>query len=175
MFIISRYSAILKIFRTPTPFSTTGSIPRLYHGDYDIISVMSECIFCKIVSKEIPANIFYEDDFSIAMLDINPVNIGHALVVPKEHYENIFDLPKELAAKLSVVSKKLATAIKEGLNADGINITSNNGLAAGQLVFHAHTHIIPRYNGDGFTHWKGERKYNEGEATEVAEKIKLKL
>lgn len=135
----------------------------------------TSCLFCKIICKEIPSSIFYEDAFSIAMLDINPVNIGHSLLLPKKHYENIFDLPKELAAKLSVVSKKLAMAIKESLNADGINITSNNGLAAGQLVFHAHTHIIPRYVGDGFANWKGKRKYNDGEAAEVAEKIKSKL
>lgn len=133
----------------------------------------SSCIFCKIVNKEIPAYIVYEDDFSLAFLDINPVNIGHTLLLPKEHYENIFDIPEELLVRISVNSKKLATAIKKNLNVDGINITSNNGVAAGQLVSHAHIHIIPRYDGDGFTHWKGKRKYNDGEAEAVAQKIKL--
>ena len=135
----------------------------------------SDCLFCKIVKKEIPASIFYEDDLSVAFLDINPINLGHALLLPKEHYENIFDLPEELLAKLSVKAKKIARAIKESLRADGVNVTSNNGRASGQLVFHAHIHIIPRYENDGFTHWKGKRKYNDGEAVEVAEKIKEKL
>jgi histidine triad (HIT) family protein len=136
---------------------------------------MNGCLFCKIVAKEIPASVVYEDDFSLAFLDIRPVNIGHTLLLPKEHYENIFDLSEELIAKLAVVSKKLAVAIKGGLVADGINITSNNNPAAGQLIFHAHTHIIPRYADDGFTHWQGKRGYNEGEAKEVAGKIKSNL
>lgn len=96
---------------------------------------MNDCIFCKIGRKVILADIIYEDDFSIAFLDINPVNIGHTLLMPKEHHENVFDLPEELLAKLSLNSKRLASAIKESLSADGINITSNNGHAAGQLVF----------------------------------------
>lgn len=135
----------------------------------------TNCIFCKIISKEIPADIVYEDGFSLAFLDINPVNIGHTLLLPKEHYENIFDLPEELLAKLSVKSKRLAAAIKKSLNADGINVSSNNGASAGQLIPHAHTHIVPRYSDDGFTHWKGKRKYQSGEAEEVAGKIKMNL
>ncbi len=134
-----------------------------------------DCIFCKIISREIPANIVYEDDFSLAFLDINPINIGHALLLPKEHYENIFDISEELLAKLSVNSKRLALAVKKSLNADGVNVISNNGHASGQLVFHAHIHIIPRYDDDGFTHWKGKRGYNDGEAKEVAGKIKTAL
>lgn len=135
----------------------------------------TSCLFCKIICKEIPSSIFYEDAFSIAMLDINPVNIGHSLLLPKKHYENIFDVPDKLLAKFSVNAKKLAKAIRESLDADGINIASNNGRAAGQLIFHAHTHIIPRYDDDGFRHWKGKRGYNDGEMAEVAEKIKSKL
>lgn len=135
----------------------------------------TSCIFCKIIKKEIPAEIVYENDFSLAFLDIHPVNIGHALLLPKEHHENIFDIPEELHAKLSIVSKKLATAVKESLSADGVNVTSNNGSAAGQLVFHAHIHIIPRYKDDGFTYWKGKRGYNEGESVETARKIKLSI
>ncbi|MFA5841482.1 MAG: HIT family protein [Candidatus Paceibacterota bacterium] len=132
-------------------------------------------LFCKIIASEIPAKIIYEDEFSLAFLDINPINTGHVLLLPRRHFENIFDMPEDLAAKLSAVSKKLAIAIKGSLNADGINITSNNGAAAGQLVFHAHTHIIPRYTGDGFTHWKGKRGYKDGEMNEVVRKIKTAL
>lgn len=132
-------------------------------------------MFCKIVRGDIPSSKVYEDEFSLAFLDINPINLGHTLLMPKEHYENVFDLPEELLMKLSVNSKKLAAAIKDALAADGVNITSNNGRASGQLVFHAHSHIIPRYTDDGFRHWKGARGYNEGEAKEIARKIIGKL
>lgn len=133
---------------------------------------MNDCLFCKIIKREIPANIVYEDDFSLAFLDINPINIGHTLLMPKEHHESIFDLPDELLQKISVNSKRLASAIKKSLRADGINTTSNNGKAAGQLIFHSHIHIIPRYLDDGFRHWRGARGYKDGEAGEVAQKIK---
>ncbi len=134
----------------------------------------TSCLFCKIIKKEIPADIIHEDDFSLAMLDINPVNIGHTLLMPKEHFENIFDLPDELLKKLSVNTKRLAQAIKKSLSADGISVNSNNG-RVGQLVFHSHTHIIPRFENDGFKHWKGKRAYNDGEARQVTEKIKKEL
>ena len=136
---------------------------------------MEGCIFCKIINKEIPSDFIHEDDVSVSFLDINPVNIGHTLLVPREHHENIFDIPEELLMKVSVTAKKLARALRKGLSADGVNITSNNGQAAGQLVSHAHTHIIPRYDNDGFTHWKGKRGYQDGEAKEVVEKIKSNI
>ncbi len=114
----------------------------------------------------------YEDGEMVAILDINPVNIGHTLIIPKEHYANIYELPDELLAKIAVVAKKLSIAIKNGVEADGINIEMNNELAAGQLVPHAHVHVVPRFKGDGFIHWHGKRKYFEGEALEVSHKIK---
>lgn len=140
-----------------------------------MVNNMSGCIFCKIVKKEIPAEIVYEDDFSLAILDINPVNIGHALIIPKEHHENIFDIPETLLGKMSVASKRVSVAIKNGLNADGINIISNNGRGAHPLVLHSHIHIIPRFLGDGFVDWKGKRGYQSGEVSEVAGKIKSNL
>ena len=136
---------------------------------------MNDCIFCKIIRGEIPSDKVYEDENIFAFLDINPVNIGHTLLAPKEHHENIFDLPENVLDKLSSASKKLSLAIKNALNADGVNVTSNNGRAAGQLIDHAHIHIIPRYENDGFKHWKGAGGYQEGEAKITAEKIKSNL
>lgn len=131
-----------------------------------------ECLFCKIISGKIPGEKVYEDEDSFAFLDINPVNVGHTLLVPKMHYENIFDIPEELLCKIAANSKKLSITIKKALDADGVNVMTNNGKAAGQLVFHSHTHIVPRYESDGFQHWKGRRPYKDGEAKEVADKIK---
>lgn len=132
----------------------------------------TSCLFCKIVAGQIPAEKVYEDDQVFAFLDIHPVNIGHTLVIPKQHHANLYETPDETLAHLMVVVKKLSAAIKGALNADGINIEMNNDPAAGQIIFHAHIHIVPRFLGDGFTHWHGARDYAEGEAQEVAAKIK---
>jgi len=133
-----------------------------------------ECIFCKIIKGEIPADKVYENDKAFAFLDISPVNFGHTLVIPKEHHENIFEIPEEVLAETIKVVKKIAQAVKEGVQADGINIGMNNLGPAGQLVPHVHFHVIPRIEGDGLRHWPG-KKYGEGESKEVAEKIKSKL
>src|SRR6476620_7470467 len=124
---------------------------------------MDNCLFCKIINKEIPSDIVYEDADMIAILDINPVNIGHTLIIPKEHHLNLYELSDELLGKMAVAAKKLSIAIKHTMKADGINIEMNNDPVAGQLVPHAHIHIVPRFEGDGFTHWHGKRKYFEGE------------
>ena len=131
---------------------------------------MSDCIFCKIIKEELPATKLYEDDKALAFLDIYPVNIGHALVIPKEHFENILETPEDVIAHMMKVVKKVSHGI-EGLKCDGINITMNNKKAAGQVVFHSHIHVIPRYDGDGFGLWHGKRGYVEGEKEEVAKKI----
>lgn len=132
---------------------------------------MPDCIFCKIIKKEIPADIVYEDENCLAFLDITPVNPGHVLLVPKKHYENLYDLPDEVFKQLAPIIKKLAIAIKKGINAEGINIGMNNERPAGQLVPHAHFHIIPRFSRDGLRHWPGQ-PYKEGESSQIAEKIK---
>lgn len=136
---------------------------------------MNDCIFCKIIAGEIPATKVYEDSEFLAFLDLYPVNIGHTLIVPKKHFENIHDLPDDILIKMSLVVKKVSGAVKDGVNADGINVTSNNGTHAGQVIFHSHTHIIPRFAGDGFPMWRGARGYNEGEMEMTAEKISEKL
>lgn len=134
---------------------------------------MGNCLFCKIVSNEIPSTKVYEDDYVLAFLDIHPVNIGHTLVVPKAHHTNIYDTPDETLAHIIAVAKKLSIAIKETLSADGINIEMNNDPAAGQIIFHTHLHIVPRFEGDGFKHWRGARGYTEGEETKVAQRISM--
>lgn len=136
---------------------------------------MESCIFCKIINGEIPSTKVYEDDTVFAFLDIHPVNIGHTLVIPKEHHANLYDLPDALLEKTSIVVKKIAIAIKNGLATDGINIAMNNDGAAGQVVEHAHIHVIPRYSNDGFQMWHGKRGYEPGETETVSEKIKAQL
>jgi histidine triad (HIT) family protein len=131
---------------------------------------MNDCLFCKIVKGEIPCSKVYENSNVLAFLDIGPVNKGHTLVIPKKHVVNIFDIDENSLIEVSKVTKKIAPIIKKAVNADGINITTNNGQAAGQVVMHSHTHIIPRFNDDGHKHW-GSGKYNEGEMEEVKEKI----
>ena len=132
---------------------------------------MDNCIFCKIVKGEIPCTKIYEDEDLLAFLDIAPVNIGHSLVVPKEHYVNIYETPEEMVAKMMKAAKKISHAIKDGLGADGINVTMNNDPAAGQVVLHSHIHIIPRITNDGFGLWHGKRPYEDGEKETVAQKI----
>lgn len=130
-----------------------------------------DCIFCKIIKGEIPCAKVYEDDKVFAFLDIEPVNEGHTLVVPKRHHKDLFELPEEFLAHSLAVIKKIAAAVKEAVDADGINIGMNNGAAAGQAVFHAHFHIIPRYTGDKLGEWP-RKKYAEGGINAFARKIK---
>ena len=106
------------------------------------------CIFCKIARGEIPSSTIYEDEEFRAILDLGPASKGHALILPKTHAANLFELPDDLAGKAMVLAKKLARQLKDGLHADGINVVQNNGEAAGQTVFHFHMHLIPRYKGD---------------------------
>ncbi|MDZ7726620.1 MAG: HIT family protein [Candidatus Campbellbacteria bacterium] len=135
---------------------------------------MNDCIFCKIVKKEFPADIVYEDEHTLAFLDIKPVNKGHTLVVPKEHVVNIFDAEFDTYSHVYRTAKKIALAQKEALDSEGTNISNNNGPAAGQEVFHYHVHVIPRYTNDGLSHWP-KKEYAEGEAEEFREKISSKL
>ena len=132
------------------------------------------CIFCEIVAGAIPAKKIYENHHSIAFLDIQPVNFGHALIVPKEHHDVFLNTPNEVLHDIMDAVKKVAPAIIAATGADGFNLGMNNGEAAGQAVFHTHFHIIPRFAGDGFRHWP-HKEYGPGEADKLAEKIKMKL
>lgn len=109
---------------------------------------MEKCIFCKIAKGEIPSATLYEDEEFRVILDLGPANKGHALILPKAHYENLYALPDEMAAHAMILAKKIATKMKGILNCDGYNLVQNNGEAAGQTVFHFHMHLIPRYTDD---------------------------
>lgn len=106
------------------------------------------CIFCKIAAGEIPSRTLYEDDSFRVILDISPASKGHAIILPKNHAANIYEISEEDAGKIFVVAKKVATVMKDVLHCDGMNILQNNGEVAGQTVFHLHVHLIPRYEGD---------------------------
>ena len=131
---------------------------------------MNDCIFCTIIKGEIPSEKVYEDEKTMAFLDIGPVNKGHTLVIPKEHHETLLDTPKELLKEVIVIVKKVSTAVKKGVSADGINIGVSNYKAAGQVVPHVHFHVIPRFEGDGFHHWP-QGKYSQGEMESYKDKI----
>lgn len=131
----------------------------------------TECIFCKIVAGELPAAVVYETDTELAFLDINPVNAGHTLVIPKEHHTVIYNTPDETLASLMHAVKKVTHAVKKGVGADGINLHVNNERAAGQDVPHVHVHIVPRFENDGIAMWK-QHPYLEGEIDVVQQKIR---
>lgn len=106
------------------------------------------CIFCKLANGDIPTATLYEDDDFRVILDAGPATKGHALILPKEHYANLYELDDELAAKVLVLAKKMITKLTDVLGCDGYNLVQNNGEAAGQTVFHFHLHLIPRYKDD---------------------------
>ena len=114
-----------------------------------------DCIFCKIANGDIPSKTLYEDEEFKVILDVGPATRGHALILPKNHYANLYELPDETAVKVMLLAKKMAVIMTEKLGCDGFNLVHNNGKAAGQTVFHFHLHLIPRYKEDGQTlGWK---------------------
>lgn len=136
--------------------------------------MMEDCIFCKIIAGEIPSTKVYEDDKVFCFLDIAPINKGHTLVIPKKHAENLYSIPRDDLAFCVEACQSMAKALKASLRCDGVNLGMNNEKPAGQLVLHAHFHVIPRYEGDGLKHWPGGA-YAEGEAEELATKIQGSL
>ena len=133
---------------------------------------MENCIFCKIAKGEIPAATLYEDSDFRVILDLGPASKGHALILPKKHAANIYELPDETAGKAMILAKHMATRLTEELKCDGFNIVQNNGEIAGQTVFHFHMHLIPRYQGDnvGIT-WK-PGKLTDKDREEILAKFK---
>lgn len=109
----------------------------------------NNCIFCKIANGEIPSKSIYEDEDFKVILDLGPATKGHALIIPKKHAADLFELSEEIAANAMVLAKKMGKQMKENLHADGLNLVQNNGEAAGQTVKHFHLHLIPRYQDDG--------------------------
>ena len=131
---------------------------------------MTNCLFCKIASGEIPSQKIYEDDDTLAFLDINPVNPGHVLIIPKEHFVNMAEASGEALRNLISVAPKIAKAVCEALDYKGYNFSTNNGGIAGQEVMHLHFHIIPRKKDDGHPRFiRGG--YEEGQMEEIALKI----
>lgn len=129
------------------------------------------CIFCKIAAGEIPSKTLYEDEEFRVILDLGPATRGHALILPKNHYRNLFELPEEQAEKVMVLAKKMALKMREKLHSDGFNLVQNNEEVAGQTVFHFHMHLIPRYEGDGqVIGWK-PGKPEDAELEEVRREI----
>lgn len=136
---------------------------------------MDTCIFCRIANGEIPSQTVYEDEDFRIFMDVNPASPGHMLIVPKAHYENLYELPEELAAKAMVLAKRMAGAAKEAFGLDGLNVIQNNGETAGQSVMHYHLHVVPRYEGVGhFTPWEGQST-DPKEIETMASKLKKQL
>jgi len=138
---------------------------------------MENCIFCKIINKEIPCYKIYEDEFVLAFLDINPVVVGHTLVVPKKHFENIFDIEDKYLERIITVSRKISLKMKEVLGIEGINLYQANGSIAGQTVFHFHLHVLPQKQGESvdFVKWMGKftKKMNKEQFEEIKNKLSI--
>ncbi len=132
------------------------------------------CIFCKIVAGEIPAEKVYEDDQYLAFLDIHPVNPGHTLVIPKEHYADFSQTPEALACGTFAVVKKIAPVVLQAVGATDFNLGVNNGRSAGQVIFHTHIHLIPRLAHDGHKMWE-YKDYAVGEMEALGERIRTEL
>jgi len=118
-----------------------------------------ECLFCKIIEGAAPCHRIYEDEHFVAILDIYPVNFGHTLLIPKQHFRNILDAPEDIGEKTYPVAQKIAKGIKEALKCDGLNIIQNVEEAGGQEIFHSHLHIIPRYKDDNIRFSIQKKKY----------------
>lgn len=133
------------------------------------------CIFCKLASGEIPTNSIYEDELFRVILDAAPASKGHALILPKEHYANLYEIDTEVAGEAMKLAKRLAVHMTEVLGCDGFNLVQNNGEVAGQTVFHFHLHLIPRYKkmkNDDILTWTHET-FTENEMKEICTSLKM--
>jgi len=135
----------------------------------------NSCIFCKIVRKQAPASFVYEDASVIAFLDIRPLNLGHTLVIPKEHYETIYEIPDELIGHIHKIVKRTALAIKRATEADGISVIQQNERAAGQEIFHLHVHVVPRYQGQKLPRFEEIQEANREKLNQAAANIRQRL
>lgn len=132
-------------------------------------------IFTKIIEREVPAHILYEDDRFISILDLNPITYGHALVIPKEEVKDFTELDHETIGPFFEVAQKIAAAVVSATKAGGFNLIMSTGRAAGQEVFHAHAHIIPRFADDGIEFWHGEPYTTSEQMKEYAELIQKRI
>jgi histidine triad (HIT) family protein len=136
---------------------------------------MSDCVFCRIVARQIPATVVFEDEHTLAFMDIGHVNPGHVLVAVKKHAENLYALDDPQAGAVLRAAARVARAIRDAFNPEGLSVYQANGKAAGQTVFHYHVHLVPRYAGDGMElSWPVKNPPRE-KLAEYAEKIKASL
>lgn len=133
------------------------------------------CVFCKIINKEIPCYKVYEDENFLAFLDLCQSSIGHTLVIPKKHYNDIFELDEQTSNQIFSLVTRLAKAVKDETKAEGINILNNNGEAAGQSVKHFHIHIIPRYKDDNIVFKFSENKLSKEEFISLSKRINNRI
>ena len=139
------------------------------------MSFDESCIFCRIVRKQVPASIIYEDESVVAFLDIRPLNMGHTLVIPKAHYIDIFETPETELSNVHKVSKRISIAVKKATAADGISIIQQNGKAAGQDIFHLHVHAVPRFEGQKLPSFSALKEVERAKLDEMAKKIRRQL
>ncbi|MDD3695313.1 MAG: HIT family protein [Lentisphaeria bacterium] len=140
------------------------------------MSLINDCVFCKIIRSELPCVRLYEDDLVLAFLDIAPFNLGHSLVIPKQHHHSITTLPEDCQGRLMAVASKLAAATLRSLKADAFNLLLNNGSCAGQEVPHVHLHVIPRFLDDHPIFNPAKQQYkDQAQMQETADKIRTKL
>ena len=133
---------------------------------------MEKTIFEKIIDREIPADIVYEDNMVLAFFDIAPLSHGHTLIVPKKKFVNLLDGDPETLGHMVAVAQKIARALKEALHADGINLLMNNEASAGQKVFHAHMHLVPRFENDNVFPHLPHLAYDEARAQEIIASVR---
>lgn len=131
----------------------------------------NNCIFCKIANGEIPSRTLYEDDDFRVIMDLAPATKGHSLILPKEHYKNVYEIADVTAAKVLPLAKKMAVLMTEKLGADGFNIVQNNNEVAGQTVFHFHVHLIPRYNDDNQSLVMKPQEMTDAQLDEIKDRI----
>ncbi len=137
---------------------------------------MDGCIFCKIIKGEIPSVKIYEDELTLVFMDIAPINFGHLLVIPKEHHAGAATIPEETAGRMLRIGARCGVALKRALDYDGFNLHLADGACAGQVVMHAHLHVVPRGIDDGFHwNWRQLAYQNEDQPPELAGKILKKL
>ena len=134
-----------------------------------------DCIFCRIVAGEIPSFKLFEDEATLAFMDINPANEGHALVIPKEHTSDLYSVPEEALARTVVAARKVAAAVAKTLNPDGLNLVQCNGPAAAQSVMHFHVHVLPRVKSDGLSMNWGLKLGDIEAIGRLAERIRANL
>lgn len=137
--------------------------------------MMSDCILCRIVRREVPAEVLYEDEHVLAILDINPIHFGHALVFPKGHCADFLALPATCYTPVLTAARRVTSALVAGLRLEGYNLFTNNGRIAGQSVFHFHLHVTPRYPNDNIRFVLQLKKYADGEMSETARLIRAHL